>query len=113
MDKITVADFPSVAFQATLGTASLLLVVFGVLYTVFGTFIGQEHRSIIPILRVVCRAISIFIFINAVLSIYSLVLFVSELQTNFQYIILAILIGLTILAIAVFSVIWAFKYMNY
>ncbi len=113
MDKVPVADFPSIAFQATLGTASLLLVVFGVLYTVFGTYIGQSHRPIVHVLRVVCRVISIFIFINAVLSIYSLILFLSELPTNTQYTVLTVLIDLTIFAIAVFSVVWAFKYMNY
>jgi hypothetical protein len=48
MDKVPIADFPSIAFQATLGTASLLLVVFGVLYTIFGTYIGQGHRDAMP-----------------------------------------------------------------
>lgn len=89
MDKVSMADFPSIAFQATLGTASLLLVVFGVLYTVFGTFIGQDHRPIVAILRRICRVVSIFILINAGLSIWSLFLFLSELPTNGQYIALA------------------------
>ena len=113
MDKISTADFPSIAFQATLGTASLLLVLFGVLYTVFSTFIGQSHRPIVGTLRVVCRFISIFILVNAGLSIWSLFLFLSEVPTNVQYIVLAFLIGATILVLGVFSVIWAFKYMSY
>lgn len=106
-------DFPSIAFQATLGTASLLLVVFGVLYTAFGTFIGQDHRPIVVILRRVCRVISIFIAINAGLSIWSLFLFLAELPANAQYIALAVLISVTIFVLGVFSVVWAFRYMNY
>lgn len=113
MGNTPVADFPSIAFQATLGTASLLLVVFGVLYTVFGTYIGSGHRPIVDILRRVCRVISIFILINAGLSIWSLFLFLSELPANGQYLALGILISATVFVIGVFSVIWAFRYMNY
>ena len=46
MGNVPTADFPSIAFQATLGTASLLLVVFGVLYTVFATLIGQVVNKV-------------------------------------------------------------------
>lgn len=72
-------DFPSVAFQASLATGSLLFAAFGLLYTVYATYapLGDPPTSISeaskrqPIIRPLirlCRAIAALLVLNMLLT---------------------------------------------
>lgn len=72
-------DFPSIAFQASLATGSLLFAAFGLLYTVYATYAPLEEpptsiseaskrRPIIrPLIRL-CRAIAALLVLNMLLT---------------------------------------------
>lgn len=105
-------DFPSVAFQSSLGTEAILFGVFGFLYSVFATNASSPDRApIVGKLRLVCRFIALLIVVNAALTVYSL-LSLGILGLGWGNIILGAGFVVTMLAIAAFSIVWAFWYMD-
>lgn len=113
-------DFPSIAFQSSLVTEAILFGVFGYLYSVFGMYSSlvtkknPQRATIVEKLRVVCRCVALLIGFNALLTICSLFfmyLFSKDIS-GLGNILLSVGLIAIILAIAVFSIIWAFWHMD-
>ena len=111
-------NFPSVAFQTSLVLEAILFGVFGFLYSVFGLYYSlvtptNPHRpTILGPLIVVCRFFAVFITLNAVIAIGSLVslnLLGLRLDLNM---LLGYGLAATLAFIAIFSLVWSFKYMK-
>ena len=114
-ENVSMSNFPSIAFQSSLSTEAILFGVFGFLYSVYGLYSSLATPStprrppIVKRLRQVCRFIVGFITFNAILTIYSLIrLNLSGLAD----IILGIGFAAIMIAIAVISGVWAFKFMD-
>ena len=112
-------NFPSLAFQSFLGTEAILFGVFGFLYSIFGLYFSLLTPAnplpppIVSRLRGVCRAIAILILFNAALTIYALFnLNPFPFGLELANWIMGIGFIVIILAIAVISLIWAFRYMR-
>lgn len=115
MNTNSMADFPSIAFQSSLTTEAILFGVFGFLYSVFGTYATNPNRPrIVHMLRRVCKGLALFIVGNGALNICSLVFMgvYSNDISGWPNTILAWGFGAIIAAIAIFSFIWAFWFMN-
>ncbi len=117
MDKTSMIDFPSIAFQSSLGVVAILFGVFGFLYSVYGMYsslitpANPQRPLVVDKLRIVCRIIAVLIGVNAILIAYSLyAMQIFSLGTG--NIIIGIILTLTMIAIAVISLIWAFWYME-
>lgn len=117
MDKVAMTDFPSIAFQSSLGSEAILFGVFGFLYSVFGMYsslvtpANPQRPPIVNKLRLVCRVITVLITVNALLNLYSLYS-LNILGLGAENIILGAGFALTMLAIAGISIAWAFWYMD-
>jgi hypothetical protein len=113
------SDFPSIAFQSSLGIEAILFGVFGFLYSVYATYSvidTSENLDVVenlrraPIVRQlkrVCRFIALLIAANALLTVCSLAL---QNLTGLGNIILGTGLVAIMVAIAIFSGIWAWKY---
>ena|SRR5438876_9918761 len=120
MEKVAMTDFPSIAFQSSLGTEAILFGVFGFLYSVYGLYSSlanpknPQRATIVDKLRVVCRAIAVGISFNAVITICSLAFMYlySKDIGGLGNILLSIGIIVIILAIAGFTFVWAFWYLD-
>lgn len=115
MEKASMIDFPSIAFQSSLATEAILFGVFGFLYAVFGTFSAQAtpknpRPPVVKDLKLVCRIIALVISFNAIITVYSLFA-LNILNMGGGNIFLGGGLTLIMLLIAGFSLIWAFKYM--
>ena len=106
-------NFPSLAFQSSLGTEAVLFGFFGVLYSVFAALISLAS-SPVPIvkkLKRVCQIIAAIIVFNAIVAICSLFA-MNFLGFEIVNKLLSIGLILIILFIAAFSVVWSIWYMK-
>ncbi len=112
-DKVSMINFPSLAFQSSLGTEAVLFGFFGVLYSVFAALISLAS-SPVPIvkkLKRVCRIIAGIILFNAIVAVCSLFA-MNYLGLGLINMLLGIGLILVILFIAGFSVVWSIWYMR-
>lgn len=113
-------DFPSLAFQSSLGTEAILFGVFGFLYSVFFTSVSQvtsANPQLPPLakkLSEACRIVAVLAFVNAGICICSLLFMYlySRDISGVGNIVLAVLFALTMLTIAGICIVWAFWYMD-
>lgn len=111
--------FPSIAFQAAVQAAGTLFGVFGFLYSVYAMFsnvsgatgpVGLVRPPIVRSIQVFCRFLAIVIAGNAALSIYAML----RLPLSWPHdVVLAVGSGIVSVAIAGFSLWWAFSKMRY
>ena len=113
------ASFASTAFQSSLSTEAVLFGVFGFLYSIYAMYSnpsshsGLQRPPIVFRIRKVCRFIALLIFLNTLLSSIALIsLYQSGLITSLIDMILAGGFILTMFAIALISLIWAFRNME-
>ena len=110
---VTMTDFPSVAFQSSLGLAGILFGVFGFLYSLYGLFTSQlnpQHLSLPPItksLKGICRFIVFLLFVTVGLigtSLYFMYTYSNDISGLGNMILAGIFI-LLVLALAIVSLI--------
>lgn len=108
-------DFPPVAFQTALTLEVVLFAVYGIFYAAYAqnySVLTEKNTTPAPIvrnLRLMCRAIAVFVVLNALFTVYSLY---TMNITGTQNIILSIGLSFFIVLIAFISVFWAFKFMK-
>ena len=114
-------NFPSIAFQSSLGLSAVLFGVFGFLYSVFAMYLSVVQASgsvrrppIVRSLQMVCRILAVITVLNTALTCYSLyLLYLCGTFSDLNNLILAGGFALITLAIAIFCVVWAFWFMGY
>jgi hypothetical protein len=112
-------DFAPIAFQSSLSTEAVLFGVFGFLYSVYGMYSNPsspnylQRPPIVARIRRVCRVIALLILLNAALSLIALFsLYNSGSIRSPLEIILGAGFALTMLVIAIISIIWVFRNME-
>lgn len=113
------SSFASTAFQSSLSTEAVLFGVFGFLYSIYAMYSNpSSHTSlqrppIVFRIRQVCRVIALLILLNTFLSITALIsLYVSGCISSLINMILGSGFVLTMLIIAIISLLWVFRYME-
>lgn len=108
-------NFPSIAFQSSLSMEGILFGVFGLLYSVYSLYSSNvtetelERPPVVARLRQVCQVIVALISINAIITIYSLVLLK---PSHFSDIFLAAGFAIILLTMIIISAYWAFRVME-
>lgn len=119
MEKSSMSPFPPIALQSSLTTEAILFGVFGFLYSVYAMYSNPssstnlERPRIVPRIRVICKVIVGLIIVNALLTLASLVLmYFSGGLSGPGDVILGVLLALMMVAIAIISGVWVFRYME-
>jgi hypothetical protein len=118
-EKSGMSPFPPIALQSSLTIEAILFGVFGFLYSVYALYSNPssiadlERPPIVAQIKVVCQIIAGLIMFSALLTIISLVLmYFSGGLSGPAEIILGALFAFIMIAIAIISGVWVFRYME-
>jgi hypothetical protein len=105
-------DFPTIAFQASLGIGAILFGVFGFFYAAYAVYYSIAKpvpAEVVNSITFVCRVIVFLILFNALLSVVSL--YFMHLS-GVENILLGVGFVVLMLAVVGITAVWAFRIMK-